>query len=130
MCCVPGSGNCCTVEMSSSSTLRRISSCEGQNRNPSVVLSTSESLHQCVDPVRSKGIEIYRMSEILQLSHLLTTNTDAECQLVCFILLYYLSPVASWCPPHWQAVSQGCVHLNTDRICSIHLTSIVGNYHA
>ena len=49
---VPGTGRVCTGVISSSETLRRISSCEGQNKKPLLVLSTSEFLHQYVEPVK------------------------------------------------------------------------------
>ena len=52
----PGSGRFCTGKMSPIATLRRISSREGQNTKPSLVSSTSESLHQCVEP--AFGIEV------------------------------------------------------------------------
>ena len=48
---IPGTGRVCTGEMSSSETLRRISSREGQNTKPLLVFSTSESRHQYVEPV-------------------------------------------------------------------------------
>ena len=48
---VLGTGRVCTGEMSSSETLRRISSREGQNTKPSLVSSTSESRHQYDEPV-------------------------------------------------------------------------------
>ena len=49
---VPDTGRFCTGKMSPTETLRRISSCEGQNTKPLLVLSTSESRHQYVDPVQ------------------------------------------------------------------------------
>ena len=53
---VPGTGRLCTGVMSSSETLRRISSREGQNIIPSLVSSTSESLHQYEEPAFGKNL--------------------------------------------------------------------------
>ena len=49
---LPGTGRFCTGKMSPTETLRRISSREGQNTKPLLVLSTSESRHQYVEPVQ------------------------------------------------------------------------------
>ena len=48
---IPGTGRLCTGKMSPTETLRRISSREGQNTKPLLVLSTSESLHQYEESV-------------------------------------------------------------------------------
>ena len=54
---VPGSGRLCTGVMSSSETLRRILSLEGQNTIPSLVFSISEFRHQY-----EESVGVYKIS--------------------------------------------------------------------
>jgi len=57
---LPGNGRFSNCEISPVEILRRISSREGQNIRPSLVLSTSEFLHQYVEPSgRSDGQVIF-----------------------------------------------------------------------
>ena len=69
------------------------------------------------------------LNQYVLLVPLHTLNIDSKCNLVCCTLLHYSSLVAPWSSSQWQTVSKSRVHLNTDGTLSIHLTSIVGDWH-